>query len=186
MEFLGVGVIVLSEHDGSFRRLMEMVRNQPVVQGGRPGRPSKNRIPTTGYFAENLHSRMKALAKIRTDRVDHLISASDLYNDAARQLATDLHDLLGDELRLPAGAVTLSGILGLRELVARPMRVALRELEFQASEQSRTTLYLDQSIWDALLEISLRFGLQMRRSFHVHRMVELSAAWYLAGESPDE
>ncbi|MBN1564112.1 MAG: hypothetical protein JXA10_09740 [Anaerolineae bacterium] len=178
----------MAEHDGSFRRLMEMVRGQPTVTGGRPGRPPKNRIPTTGHFATHLHERMKALSKMRTQHVDHLISTSDLYNDAAKQLATDLHGLLGDELRLPAGAVTLSGIFGLREMVSeRPLVVALRDLEFQTVEQTRTTLYLDQAIWDALLEISFRFGLQMRRPIHVHRLLELSAAWYLAGEeSPTE
>lgn len=174
--------MVLSEQDGSFRRLMEMVRGQPTVPSGGPGRPPKHRIPTTGYFAGHLHSRMKTLAKARTERVDHLISTADLYNEAARQLATDLHDLLGDELKLPAGAVTLSAVLGLREMVDRPIITQLRDLEFQASKQVRTTLYLDQSIWDALLEMSLRFGLQVRRTIHVHRLLELGAAWYLAGE----
>jgi len=128
---------------------------------------------------------MKALAQARTEQAEHLVSAADLYNEAALQLITDLHNLLGDELQLPAGAVSVPGILGLRELIDRPVQTPLRELEFQAAEQTRTTLYFDQPIWDALIEMSLRFGLQMRRSIHIHRLLELSAAWFLAGIAPD-
>lgn len=173
--------MVLTEHDGSFRRLMETVKErQSIPISGRPGRPPKNRVATTGHFALPLHNRMKALARDRSGCADHAISVSDVYNEAALQLITDLHDLLGDDLRLPAGAVTLSGILGLRELVARPLLTPLRDLDLQSGEQQRTTLYIDQPIWDALIEMSLRFGLSMRRPIHVHRLLELSAAWYLA------
>jgi hypothetical protein len=42
-------------------------------------------------------------------------------------------------------------------------------------------LHIDPAVWDALLEMSLRFGLRMRRAIHVHRLVELAAAWYLSG-----
>jgi len=118
---------------------------------------------------------------MRTQQADHMVSTSDLYNEAAMQLITDLHQLLGSELRLPAGALSLTGVLGLRELVARPVLTPLRELVLEADDQQRTTLYMDQAIWDALIEMSLRFGLSMRRAIHVHRLLELGAAWYLAG-----
>jgi hypothetical protein len=125
---------------------------------------------------------MRTLAQDRTQNSDHLVSISDLYNEAAMQLITDLHQLLGEELRLPAGAMTLPAILGLRELIDRPIRTPLRELELQSDQLTRTTLHIDPVVWDALLEMSLRFGLRMRRAIHVHRLVELAAAWYLAGE----
>jgi len=173
--------MALTEHDGSFRRLIETVREQRSVPGIRPGRPPKNRVPTTGHFAEHLHDRMKALARQRTELSDHAISTSDLYNEAAHQMIADLRRLLGDELRLPAGAVTMTGILGLRELVDRPIVTPLGELDFQTGDQQRTTVYFDQDVWDALLEMSLRFGLRLRRAIHVHRMIELGTAWYLAG-----
>ena len=178
---------MLTDHDGSFRRLIETVRDRQSLPSGRPGRPPKNRIPTTGHFVSPLHDRMKALAKARTQQGDRLVSISDVYNEACQQLIADLHSLLGDEFRLPAGAVTLSAILGLREMLDRPIRTALRDLPLQADDQQRTTLYFDRSIWDALIEISLRFSLYMRRSMHVHRLLELAAAWYLAGlESPSK
>jgi hypothetical protein len=176
-----MGVSTLTERDGSFRRLVETVREQRAESGGRVGRPAKNRVPITGLFALHIHDRMKAIAKERTAEADHLISATDLYNEAAIQLIEDLHQLLGDELRLPAGAVTLSGILGLRELIDRPVYTPLRELEFHTGEQYRTTLYFDQAVWDALIEMSMRFGLRMRRAVQVQRLIELAAAWYLAG-----
>ena len=176
-----MGVSTLTERDGSFRRLVEMAREELVVPSGRPGRPRKNRVGTTGLIAVHIHEHMKAIAKNRTAGADHVVSTSDLYNEAAVQLIEDLHFLLGDGLRLPAGAVTPTGILGLRELLGRPIQTPLRELEFQLSAQSRTTVYFDQSVWDALIEMSMRFGLQMRRPIHVHRLIELSAAWYLAG-----
>jgi hypothetical protein len=173
---------VLTERDGSFRRLVEMVKEQQETpKGSKRGRPPKNRVPTTGYYAVHLHSRMKELAKAKSDQVDYLISTSDLYNDAARQLVSDLHSLLGDDIRLPAGAMTIPGILGLRELVDRPIRTPIEELEFHNAEQHRTTVYFDQTVWDALMEMSLRFGLRWRRAVNLHRLVELSAAWYLAG-----
>jgi hypothetical protein len=173
---------VLTERDGSFRRLVEMVKEQQETpKGVRRGRPPKNRVPTTGYYAVHLHSRMKELAKAQSeDGVDY-ISTSDLYNDAARQLISDLHDLLGDELRLPAGVMSIPGILGLRELVDRPVLTPISELEFHNTKQHRTTAYFDQPVWDALMEMSLRFGLRWRRSVNFYRLVELSAAWYLAG-----
>jgi hypothetical protein len=179
-------VLALTEHDGSFRRLMEMVKEQQAAPDGRPGRPPKNRVPTTGHFGLRIHERMKGLAKERSKSVEYTISTSDLYNVAALQLITDLHDLLGEELRLPAGAVTMDGILGLRELIDRPMLTPLRDLGLQTAEQQRTTLYLDQPIWDALIEMSLRFGLRLRRTIHVHRLIELGAAWYLAGIEESE
>lgn len=172
---------MLTEHDGSFRRLMEMVKERQMAPNGRPGRPPKNRVPTTGHFALRIHDRMKSLARKRSEDVEYTVSTSDMYNVAALQLVTDLHDLLGEELRLPAGAVTMDGILGLRELIDRPVLTPLRELELQSTEQQRTTLYLDQPIWDALIEMSLRFGLRLRHTIHVHRLIELGAAWYLAG-----
>jgi hypothetical protein len=173
---------VLTEQDGSFRRLMETVRErQSSPIGGRPGRPPKNRVSTTGHFALPIHESMKILARKRTEQADHVVSTSDLYNEAATQLITDLHGLLGDELRLPAGAVSLSGILGLRELLDRPVVTPLRELDLNCDTQQRTTLYIDQSVWDALIEMSLRFGLSMRRTIHIHRLLELAAAWFLAG-----
>lgn len=171
----------MTERDGSFRRLVEMVKEQQVVPSGRPGRPPKNRVPTTGHFASHIHARMKKLAEMRSQEVDHVVSATDLYNEAAQQLITDLHQLLGNDFRLPGGAVSIPGILGLREMIDRPVLTPLRDLEFQAVEQLRTTLYLDPPIWDTLMELSLRFGLQMRRPIHVHRLLELSAAWYLVG-----
>jgi len=172
----------LTEQDGSFRRLIETVKEQQGLPSGRPGRPPKNRIPTTGHFMSHLHDRLRTLAQKRTQNSDHLVSISDLYNEAAMQLVSDLHQLLGEELRLPAGAVTLSAILGLRELIDRPIRTPLRDLELHSDHLTRTTLHLDPAVWDALLEMSLRFGLRMRRAIHVHRLVELAAAWYLAGE----
>jgi hypothetical protein len=129
----------------------------------------------------HLHDRMRTLAQERTQNSDHLVSISDLYNEAALQLIADLHQLLGEELRLPAGAMTLPAILGLRELIDRPITTPLRELELQADQLTRTTLHIDPAVWDALLEMSLRFGLRMRRAIHVHRLVELAAAWYLSG-----
>ncbi len=175
------GAPLLSEHDGSFRRLVETVKNQQTPLGGRPGRPPKNRVPTTGHFALVIHDRMKALAKSRSEQSERAVSVADLYNEAVRVTVTDLHDLLGDDLRLPAGATTLAGVLGLRELIDRPVVTPLRELTLRSDDQQRTTLYLDQPVWDALIEVSLRFGLQMRRSIHVHRLLEMSAAWFLAG-----
>ena len=178
---------MLAEHDGSFRRLMEMVKGrQTGPPSGRPGRPPKNRVAITGHIARHIHQRMTALAQQRARHVDRAISASDLYNEAALQLVADLHDLLGDDLRLPAGALSLSGILGLRELVDRPVVTPLRDLNPQASDQQRTTLYIDQPLWDALIEMSLRFGLSMRKTIHVHRLLELGAAWYLAGVEDDK
>jgi hypothetical protein len=176
-----MGVSMLTERDGSFRRLVETVREQRSAPSGRPGRPPKNRVPTTGLFSVRVHARMKTISKARTAEADRLISASDVYNEAAIQLIEDLHQLMGDELRLPAGAMSLSGILGLRELIDRPIRTPLRELDFHTGEQYRTTLYFDQVVWDALIEMSMRFGLRMRRAIHVHRLIELGAAWYLAG-----
>ena len=170
-----------TERDGSFRRLVETVREQRSETAVGPGRPPKHRVPTTGLFAVHIHDRMKAIAKERTAGADRLTSASDVYNEAAVQLIEDLHQLLGDELRLPAGAVTLTGILGLRELIDRPILTPLRALEFHTGEQFRTTLYFDQPVWDALIEMSMHFGLRMRRAIHVHRLIELGAAWYLAG-----
>lgn len=171
-----------TDQDGSFRRLAQIVKNQqPPPRRNKPGRPPKNRVPTTGHFSLSIHDRMKVLAGERTAQVDHLVSVADLYNEAARQLITDLHALLGPELQLPAGAVTISGILGLRELVDNPIRTPLSKLELQAEDQQRTTLYFDQPVWDAMMEMSLRFGLQLRQYVHIHRLLELAAAWYLAG-----
>ncbi len=181
-----MGSDMVAEHDGSFRRLMEMVKDRQLgLPAGRPGRPPKHRVATTGHFAAHLHQRMKALASRRSQQSDHAVSTSDLYNEAALQMVADLHTLLGDDLRLPAGAVSLTGILGLRELIDRPVLTPLRDLDFQTSELLRTTLYIDQPLWDALLEVSLRFGLSLRRPIHVHRLLELGAAWYLAGIEPD-
>lgn len=161
---------------------METVKErQSTPQGGKPGRPPKNRVSTTGHFSAYIHTHMKSLAKARTKQSDVMISTSDVYNEAAAQLLTELHDLLGEELKLPAGAVTLSGILGLRELINRPVRTPLRELGLQVGELQRTTIYIDQPIWDALVEMSLRFGLSMRRTIYVQRLLEMAAAWYLAG-----
>jgi len=176
-----MGVPTVTDRDGSFRRLIELVREDQEVPIVRLGRPRKNRVSTTGLFAANIHERMKAVAKDRTARAGRFVSTSDVYNEAAVQLIEDLHFLLGDELRLPAGAVTLAGILGLREMMDRPVETPLHVLDFQWSDQSRTTIYFDQIVWDALIEMTLRFGLMMRRVFHVHRLIELSAAWYLAG-----
>lgn len=172
----------MTEQDGSFRRLMETVRErQSIPVSGRPGRPPKNRVSTTGHFALVIHESMKTLAKQRSGQSDHVMSTSDIYNLACMQLISDLQLLLGDQLRLPAGAVTLSGILGLRELIDRPIVTPLRDLDLNCDEQQRTTLYVDKPVWDALIEMSLRFSLSMRRSIHVHRLLELGAAWYLAG-----
>jgi hypothetical protein len=181
-----MGVSTLTERDGSFRRLVETVREQRAAPGGRVGRPRKDRVPTTGLFALHIHERMKAIAKERTADADHLISATDVYNEAAIQLIEDMHQLLGDELLLPGGAMTLTGILGLRELLDRPIYTPLRELDFHTGAQYRTTLYFDQAVWDALIEMSMRFGLRMRRAIHVHRLIELGAAWYLAGVAVTE
>jgi len=176
-----MGVEGLTEHDGSFRRLVQTVRERRPVSTGRPGRPPKNRVATTGHFAGYLHAQMKALAQARSEESGHLVSVSDLYNEAATLMITDLHALLGDDVRLPAGAVSLTGVLGLRELVDRPVRTPLRDLPLQTGDQLRTTLYFDRPVWEALVEVSMRFGLQMRRSIHVHRLIELSAAWFVAG-----
>src|SRR5690606_24634313 len=118
----------LAEHDGTFRRLIQTVREQRVVSTGRPGRPPKNRIATTGHFARYLHEQMKALTEARTDAAGRVVGVSDLYNEAAAQMITDLHALLGDDVRLPAGAVSLTAVLGLRELVNRPLHTPLRDL----------------------------------------------------------
>ncbi|MBN1564965.1 MAG: hypothetical protein JXA10_14055 [Anaerolineae bacterium] len=172
----------MTERDGSFRRLVEMVKEQQdTPKGSRRGRPPKNRVPTTGFYAVHLHSRMKELAKAQSEASVDYISTSDLYNDAARQLISDLHDLLGDEIQLPAGVMSIPGILGLRELVDRPVLTPIGELEFHNAKQHRTTAYFDQPVWDALMELSLRFGLRWRRAVNLYRLVELSAAWYLAG-----
>lgn len=172
----------MTEHDGSFRRLMEMVKEQQSVPlSGKPGRPAKNRVSTTGHFAVRIHDLMKAMAKERTSQTDHMVSTADLYNEAAICLITDLHELLGEELKLPAGATSLAGILGLRELIARPVRTPLREFGLQGEDLQRTTIYIDQPVWDALMEMSLRFGLRMRRTIYVQRLLELAAAWFLAG-----
>lgn len=173
------------EQDGSFRRLVEMVREQrPVLTEGRTGRPPKHRVPTTGMFTLPMYERIKGLAKARTEQGDRLVSVADVYNEAALILIEDLHDLLGDEMRLPSGTLSISGILGLRELVKRPVLTPLGDLPFSKSNSIRTTLYFDESIWDILMDLSLRFGLQLRRPLHVHRLVDLGAAWYLAGIEP--
>lgn len=171
----------MTEHDGTFRRLIQTVRDQHVVSTGRPGRPPKNRIATTGHFARYLHEQMKTLAEARTDAAGRLVSVSDLYNESAAQMITDLHALLGDDVRLPAGAVSLTAVLGLRELVNRPLHTPLRELPLDPADRQRTTLYFDRPVWEALVEMTMRFGLQLRRSVHVHRLIEMSAAWYVAG-----
>lgn len=160
--------------------MVQMVQARREVPHGRPGRPPKNRVSTTGYFVANLHKRMKHIAAVRTAQADHVVSVADLYNEAALVLITDLHSLLGDDLLLPAGAVALDGVLGLRELIDRQVRTPLRELTLKAQEQKRTTLYVDQPVWDALLEMALWFGLQLRQTIHVQRLLDLSAAWYLA------
>lgn len=172
----------MSEHDGSFRRLIEMVKEQQSTPlTGKPGRPPKHRVSTTGHFAVSIHSRMKQLAEKRSQGVESVVSTADIYNEAAIELITDLHELLGEDLKLPAGAVSVAGILGLRELLDRPLQTPLKDLELQAGELQRTTIYIDQPVWDALVEMSLRFGLSMRRTIHVQRLLELAAAWYLAG-----
>ena len=170
----------MSERDGSFRRLVQMVQSRRETPHGRPGRPPKNRVPTTGHFVSRLHNRMKEIADARARQEDHAVSVADLYNEAALVMITDLHTLLGDDLGLPAGAVALDGILGLRELLDRPVRTPLRDLALLSQDQKRTTLYVDQPVWDALLEMGLRFGLQLRQPIHVQRLLDLSAAWYLA------
>jgi hypothetical protein len=176
----------LAEQDGSFRRLVEAVREQQSLPlSGRPGRPPKNRVPTTGHFALPFYNRMRTLARLQTEQSGHVVSISDLYNEAASIFITDLHVLLGDDLRLPAGALTLPGVLVLRELVDRPILTPLQELGLTATSTQRTTLYFDPIIWDALIEVTLRFGLRMRRVIHIHRLLELSSVWYLAGvETP--
>lgn len=171
----------MTQHDGSFRRLAQTVRDRRALSTGRPGRPPKNRIATTGHFGAYLHEQMRAAARTRSEEVERIISISDMYNEAAEQMIFDLHDLLGSDFRLPAGAVSLTGILGLRELVDRPVRTPLRELPLQPSDQLRTTLYFDKPMFDGLVELSMRFGLQMRRPIHIHRLIELSAAWFVAG-----
>ncbi|MCD4684830.1 MAG: hypothetical protein K8S97_02705 [Anaerolineae bacterium] len=172
----------MNDRDGSFRRLIEMVKEQQATPlTGKPGRPPKHRVSTTGYFAVNIHTRMKLLAKERSKEVESAVSTADVYNDAAIMLITDLHALLGEELKLPAGAVSVSGILGLRELLDRPVKIPLKNLELQSGELQRTTIYIDQPVWDALVEMSLRFGLSMRHTIYVQRLLELAAAWYLAG-----
>ena len=175
----------MGEQDGSFRRLMQTVRDQqPETAVGRTGRPPKNRVPTTGKFSAAIHDRMKGLAKERTEQSDHLVSVADVYNEAAEMLIEDLHQLLGDDMRLPSGALSISGILGLRELINRPVLTPLRDLPFHSDEETRTTLYFDEEIWNILMELSLRFGLQLRRPVHIHRLIELGSAWYLAGINP--
>ncbi len=173
--------IGLATQDGSFRRLVETVKaREKRPPTGRPGRPPKYRVPTTGYFSRSIHDRIKALSKVRSRQVGHFVSASDLYNEAAARLITDLYELLGEELRLPTGAMTLSAILGLRELVDRPIRTPLRELALHSEDSQRSTLYVDKPIWEALVEMSLRFGLYMRRTVFVQHLLELAAAWYLS------
>ena len=89
------GAWMVAEHDGSFRRLMELVRErQSGPPSGRPGRPPKNRVAVTGHIARHIHQRMTALAQQRARRADHAVSASDLYNEAALQMVGDLHNLL--------------------------------------------------------------------------------------------
>ena len=68
-----------------------------------------------------------------------------------------------------------------RSLVNRPLHTPLRDLPIEAEAQQRTTLYFDRPVWEALVEMSMRFGLQMRRAIHVHRLIEMAAAWYMAG-----
>lgn len=176
--------MVLTQQDGSFRRLIEMMRERQAVPANRLGRPPKHRIPTTGHFERHLHERMKQLAQAQTKKSDHAVSTSDLYNEAALQMLGDLRGLLGEDLRLPGGAMTLTAVLGLRELVDRPLVVPLRELDLDTGKHQRTTLYFDPHVWDALLEMSLRFGLRMRKAIHVHRLIELGVAWFLAGLEP--
>lgn len=161
---------------------METVKErQSAPQSGKPGRPSKNRVSATGHFSADLHEQMKNLARAKTEQAGCLISTSDIYNEAAAQLLTDLHELLGEDLRLPAGAMSLSGILGLRELIERPVYTPLRNLGLQTGKLQRTTIYVERAIWDALMEMSLRFGLSLRRTIYVPRLLELAAAWFLAG-----
>ncbi len=169
-------VFGVTERDGSFRRLIQTVKNQSHTTG--PGRPRKDRVSTTGWLVLPLHERMKTLARARSRYSETTISVSDIYNEAARVFVTDLHSLLGDEMRLPTGAISLTGILGLRELIKRPMVTPLNVLPLEGDTQ-RTTLHFDQPVWDALMDTSLIISLQMRRVLHVHRMIEVSAAWYL-------
>ena len=177
----------LKEQDGSFRRLVETVKaREKKTVTGKPGRPPKYRVPTTGYFSRSIHDRIKALSKARSRQAGHFVSASDLYNEAAECFITDLYELLGDDLHLPSGAMTLSGVLGLRELVERPIRIPLRELELRSENSQRSTLYVDKPVWEALVEMSLRFGLHMRRPIFVQHLLELAAAWYLADLDEDE
>ncbi|NDJ75105.1 MAG: hypothetical protein GYB65_02510 [Chloroflexi bacterium] len=175
----------MTKQDGSFRRLVQVVKEQQKVppqpeKTGGPGRPPKHRVPTTGYFYRSTYIRMKRLSEQCTQESGRVVSISDLYNDAARQLIADLDDLLNDDMLLPAGALTVPALLGLRELVDRPIYTPLRELE-PRGRQKRTTLYLDQLVRDTLVDMSLRFSLQLRRAVHYHRLLELSAAWYLSG-----
>lgn len=168
----------VTERDGSFRRLIQTVKR---YQDDVSRRHTKRRVPVSGSISLCIHKRMKALAEQRTERADRLVSTSHVYNDAARLFVNDLEQLLGRDLCLPAGALTLSGVLGLRELVDRPVLTPLRDLALRADEQHRTTIYLDPQVWDALIEVSLQFGLQLRRTFHVQPLLKLAAAWYLAG-----
>ena len=174
-----------TDHNGSFRRLVETMRDQDGPAPNRVGRPSKNRMPATGYVTVHIHERMKAIAKARSAEADHLVSTSDLYNLAVRQLTADLHKLLGDDMKLPAGALTITGVLGLRDLVDRPVFVPLRDLEPRAARQIRTTLYLDPPVWEAVMELGMRISLQLHRKVRLHQVLDLSAAWYLAGEEPE-
>jgi hypothetical protein len=175
----------VTEKDGSFRRLVRTVksRQRPPVRRG--GRPSKNRVAANCLVAACIHQRMKNLAELRTRRSGRLVSAADVYNDAARLFVTDMEQLLGYDLRLPSGTVTLASVLGLRDLIDRPILTPLRELNMRSPEQHRTTLYFDPPVWDALIEVSLRFGLQMRRTLHVQPVIELAAAWYVSGFDVD-
>jgi hypothetical protein len=158
----------VTERDGSFRRLVQTVKVQQTCSTG------KSRIPVNAAMPLGIHEWMKSIARARA------ISLSDLYNEAALLLITDVHSLLGDDLRLPLGALTLSGVLGLRELIDRPIRTPLRDLDVFSSGKRRTTLNLDEPVWNALMELSYRFGIQLRRSVPVHRLIELAAVWYLS------
>ncbi len=92
----------------AFAAWYETVREQravPVAGGGSDAR-AKIASRQPGLFALHIHDRMKVIAKERTAEADHLVSMSDVYNEAAVQLIEDMHALLGDELLLPAGAMT--------------------------------------------------------------------------------
>lgn len=159
----------MTEHDGSFRRLIQTVQNQQ----GESEAARKNRIMVHGNVAQFVHARMRSLAAARS------IYVSDLYNVAVQQLTEDLRQLLGDDLVLPRGAVTLSGILGLRDLVDRPIRTPLGDLDQHADHSQHITIYLDDPVWGALMFVSFRFGVQLRQPVPLHRVAELAAAWYL-------